>query len=166
MLSANDETSFEDVEATLFKEAVAKKYASYFTSTLHHNTGYFIQVRARAKWNMKKECPTHITIPTFPKDVKMANEALKTSHSLFPTPENVKGDASLNFGTFSVLYLRGAQLCDRRGQHLLHGCLPRGPVPEVRLPGDEVLLALAQRAQGPAQPHVHRLPHYHQVRVC
>lgn len=33
-----------EFESTLYRESVAKKYASYFQSTLHHNNGYFLQV--------------------------------------------------------------------------------------------------------------------------
>lgn len=35
-----------DLESVLYKEAVAKKYANFFQSTLHHNNGYFLQVNS------------------------------------------------------------------------------------------------------------------------
>jgi hypothetical protein len=38
------EENQSDIESAFYKEAVAKKYASFFQSTLHHNNGYFIQV--------------------------------------------------------------------------------------------------------------------------
>ena len=39
-----DEECQVDIESAFYRETVAKKYASLFHSTLHHNTGYFIQV--------------------------------------------------------------------------------------------------------------------------
>jgi hypothetical protein len=38
------EETQSDIESAFYKEAVAKKYASFFQSTLHHNNGYFLQV--------------------------------------------------------------------------------------------------------------------------
>ncbi|TRY77338.1 hypothetical protein TCAL_10529 [Tigriopus californicus] len=43
MLSTVDEVSLEDVDSILVRETVAKKYANFFQSTLHHNNGYFLQ---------------------------------------------------------------------------------------------------------------------------
>ena len=40
-----DEECQVDIESAFYRETVAKKYASLFHSTLHHNTGYFLQVR-------------------------------------------------------------------------------------------------------------------------
>ena len=39
-----DEECQVDIESAFLRETVAKKYASLFHSTLHHNTGYFLQV--------------------------------------------------------------------------------------------------------------------------
>ena len=39
-----DEECQLDIESAFYRETVAKKYASLFHSTLHHNTGYFLQV--------------------------------------------------------------------------------------------------------------------------
>ena len=39
-----DEECQVDIESAFYRETVAKKYASLFHSTLHHNTGYFLQV--------------------------------------------------------------------------------------------------------------------------
>jgi hypothetical protein len=39
------EETQSDIESAFYKEAVAKKYASFFQSTLHHNNGYFLQVK-------------------------------------------------------------------------------------------------------------------------
>jgi len=38
-----DEECQLDIESAFYRETVAKKYASLFHSTLHHNTGYFLQ---------------------------------------------------------------------------------------------------------------------------
>lgn len=43
MLSTVDEVSLDDVDSILVRETVAKKYANFFQSTLHHNNGYFLQ---------------------------------------------------------------------------------------------------------------------------
>ena len=40
-----DEECQVDIESAFLRETVAKKYASLFHSTLHHNTGYFLQVQ-------------------------------------------------------------------------------------------------------------------------
>ena len=42
-----DEECQLDIESAFYRETVAKKYASLFHSTLHHNTGYFLQVKLR-----------------------------------------------------------------------------------------------------------------------
>lgn len=46
ILSEEDEgEALLDTEAVvLLRESVAKKYARFFQSTLHHNNGYFAQV--------------------------------------------------------------------------------------------------------------------------
>ena len=33
-----------EIEYAFYRENVAKKYAKFFQSTLHHNNGYFLQV--------------------------------------------------------------------------------------------------------------------------
>ena len=33
-----------EIEYAFYRETVAKKYAKFFQSTLHHNNGYFLQV--------------------------------------------------------------------------------------------------------------------------
>lgn len=44
------EENQSDIESAFYKEAVAKKYACFFQSTLHHNNGYFIQVICLQNW--------------------------------------------------------------------------------------------------------------------
>jgi hypothetical protein len=51
------EETQSDIESAFYKEAVAKKYASFFQSTLHHNNGYFLQVKK--PWTSKNiDCLT------------------------------------------------------------------------------------------------------------
>lgn len=52
MLSTVDEVSLDDVDSILVRETVAKKYANFFQSTLHHNNGYFLQVSKHQSKNL------------------------------------------------------------------------------------------------------------------
>lgn len=45
MLADDSAAAESSTEAAIRREAVAKKYATFFQSTLHHNNGYFLQVR-------------------------------------------------------------------------------------------------------------------------
>ena len=44
MLSEDSSPLLENEAAVIYRENVAKKYANFFQSTLHHNNGYFLQV--------------------------------------------------------------------------------------------------------------------------
>ena len=59
-----DEECQVDIESAFLRETVAKKYASLFHSTLHHNTGYFLQVISlhfiKCKIHMKKVSHLHV----------------------------------------------------------------------------------------------------------
>jgi hypothetical protein len=55
-----DEECQLDIESAFYRETVAKKYASLFHSTLHHNTGYFLQV----KFSFSKKATKFETIST------------------------------------------------------------------------------------------------------
>ena len=70
----------------------------------------------------------------------------------------------MSLSVFAVFPVRGAELPGGRGEPVLHGRVPGRALPAVRHAGHQVLRALARRAQGPPQPHVHSLPHSHQVR--
>ena len=56
-----DEECQVDIESAFYRETVAKKYASLFHSTLHHNTGYFLQVIIFSNGLFKLVFQNHMT---------------------------------------------------------------------------------------------------------
>ncbi len=45
LLTEDVHGEMDHVEASLFRDEVARRYARFFHCTLHHNNGYFLQVR-------------------------------------------------------------------------------------------------------------------------